>query len=43
MPNTKYPVANLTDKELQEVKTLEQKLSAAHPGQETILIAYKKG
>ncbi len=37
-----FPVANLSEKQLQDVKNLEVKLKTADSGQETILIAYAK-
>lgn len=40
MTSPAYPVASLSDQELQDVKALEQKLKAA--GQEKILIAYTR-
>ncbi len=39
MNNLTYPVANLSDKELQDIKALEQKLNSGSTGNK-ILIAY---
>lgn len=42
MPNKSYPVANLTDQELTEIKSLEKELNKTKPSGEKILIAYAK-
>jgi len=42
MASSTLPFAHLTDSEIQEVRNLEKRLSTAHPGNETILLAYSK-
>ena len=37
-----FPVASLSENQLQDVKNLEQKLRTTNSGKETILIAYAK-
>lgn len=40
--SNKYPIANLSDKEITELKNHEKELNRTNPGSETILIAYTK-
>lgn len=37
-----YPVADLSDKEIVNLKNYEKELNRNNPGSETILIAYTK-
>lgn len=38
----KYPIANLSPSQLQQLKALEQELNIDNPSPEKILIAYSK-
>ena len=38
----RYPIANLSPNQLQQLKSLEQQLNQENPATENILIAYTK-
>ncbi|KLU59148.1 hypothetical protein CEB3_c41320 [Peptococcaceae bacterium CEB3] len=42
MATTTYPVANLTEQEVAEIKSLEKALNRTKPGSEKILVAYSR-
>ncbi|CAA7599799.1 Hypothetical protein DEACI_0428 [Acididesulfobacillus acetoxydans] len=42
MPANSFPVANLTEQEVAEIKSLEKALNRTKPNGEKILVAYSK-
>lgn len=41
MPQNSLPTATLSEKELRDIKSLEEKLRITHPGNNIVLIAYQ--